>query len=89
MENGNTGLALGFIGGIRDAQEREEMMRKFEKRKANAGRIEAAMMAACTELADRLEKGAKDMSDTELAHTVTALAGIATTMGAMKLYASN
>ena len=88
MENGNTGFALGCLGGIHNREEHEELMREYEVRKANADKIEAAMMAAGREIAERLEAGAKEMSSTELAHAITSLAGIATTMGALRLYAA-
>ena len=88
MGNENTGFALGCFGGIHNKEEHEEMMREYEVRKANADKIEAALMAAGGEIAERLEKGAKEMSGTELAHAITSLAGIATTVGALRLYAA-
>ena len=87
MENGNTGFALGCFGGIHSKEEHEKAIREYEVRKANADKIEAALMAACTEIAGRLEHGVKGMGNTEIAQAVGTLAGIATVLGALNLYA--
>ena len=88
MGNGNAGFALGRFGGIHNKEEHEKAMREYEARKANTDKIEAALMAAGGEIAERLEKDAKEMSGTELAHAITSLAGIATTVGALRMYAA-
>lgn len=88
MEKENTGFALGLLGGTHNKEEHEEAMREYERRKANADKIEAALMVACTEIAGRLEHGAKVMGNTEIAQAIGTLAGMATVLGALSLYAA-
>lgn len=87
MEKENTGFALGLLGGTHNKEEHEEAMREYERRKANADKIEAALMTACVVIAGRLEKDAANMNETQLSHAIGSLAGIATTISALSLYA--
>lgn len=84
----NSGFALGLLGGKRSEEEEKQMMEEYHRRKKNADKIENALMAACGEIAYRLEKNAQGMSTEELSRSIGALAGIATTMGALTLYAA-
>lgn len=87
MENNETGFALGLFGGTHNKEEHEEAVREYERRKANADKIEAALMTACVVIAGRLEKDAANMNETQLSHAIGSLAGIATTISALNLYA--
>lgn len=88
MENANGSFALSMIGGTHSKEEHEAAMREYEHRKANADKIEAALMTACTVVADRLEQNAQSMSNTEIAQAIGTLAGISTTLGALLLYST-
>ena len=88
MENANGSFALSMIGGTHSKEEHEAAMREYEHRKANADKIEAALMTACIEVADRLEQNAKNMSITEISHAIGTLAGVSTTLGGLLLYSS-
>lgn len=88
MENNETGFALGMLGGTHNEEEHEEAMREYERRKANADKIEAAVMAACTEISGRMEANLKDMSNKEIAEAASCLVGLATLMGALSIYAA-
>lgn len=88
MANENSGFALGFMSSERSKEEERKLMEEYEERKKKTDRIEKALMAAGGEIAYRLEKNMQSMSTSELNHTIGALAGIATTMGALQLYAA-
>ena len=47
MENDETGFAMDLFGGTYDKEDQEEKMREYERRKANADKIESALMTAC------------------------------------------
>ena len=87
MEKEDAGFALLGLGIHNSKKVHEEAMREYERRKANADKIEAALMVACTESAGRLEKDAANMNETQLSHAIGSLAGIATTISALSLYA--
>lgn len=88
MANEESGFALGLLGSKRSEEEERQMMEKYEERKKKADKIENALMAACGEIAYRLEKNVQGMSTEDLSRSISALAGIATTMGALTLYAA-
>ena len=87
MEKENTGFALGLLGGTHDKEDREEMMRDYERRKANADKIEAEIMTACAEIAGRLERDAANMSNKEIAEVTSCMLGLSTVVGALGMYA--
>lgn len=87
MENNESGFALGFFGGTQSAEEKEAQMKEYEHRKANADKIEAALMTACLELSGRLERNAKDMTNREIADAIGALLGLSTALGSLSMYA--
>ena len=89
MENIGLGLAggIGTIGGFCDPKKEAEIMEQQKKRHEKAEHIEKALMLMCDEIADRLEKDAKNMSHKELADHASMIAGIAATLGALAMYA--
>lgn len=88
MENNASGFALGFYGGAHRKEEHEEQMKEYERRKANADKVESALMKACGVIAERMERDAENMSNTEISHSIGSLAGIATILSALGLYAA-
>lgn len=87
MEKENGGFALGLIGGTHTKEEHEEQMREYERRKANADKIEAALMTACMEVAVRLENGAKTMTNKEISDAIATLLGLSSSLGMLDMYA--
>ena len=86
MENNASGFALGFCGGISRKEDYKEQLKEYERRKANADKVEAALMKACGVIAERMERDAENMSNTEISHAIGTLAGIATILSALGLY---
>ena len=87
MEKENTGFALGNFVGHNNKEEYEASMREYERRKANADKIEAGLMAACVEVAARIEKDAKNMTNKELAEAIGTMLGLSTGLGMLGMYA--
>ena len=87
MENNETGFALGLLGRTHNKEDQEEAMREYERRKANADKIEAAMMTACLEVSGRLERDVKSMTNKEIADAIGVLLGLSTALGALSMYA--
>lgn len=87
MENNESGFALGFFDGGHSKEEDEALMKEYERKKANADKIEAALMTACMEVSGRLERDAKDMTNREIADAIGALLGLSTALGSLSMYA--
>lgn len=89
MENVGLGLAggIGALGGFCDLKKETEILEQQKKRAEKAEHIEKALILMCDEIADRLEKGAKNMSHKELSDHAGMIAGIAATLGALAMYA--
>ena len=87
MEKENTGFALGLLGGTHNKEDQEEKMREYERRKANADKIESALMTACLEVSGRLERDVKSMTNKEIADAIGVLLGLSTALGTLNMYA--
>lgn len=87
MENNETGFALGLLGGTHDKEDQGEKMREYERRKANADKIESALMTACLEVSGRLERDVKSMTNKEISDAIGVLLGLSTALGTLSMYA--
>ena len=83
MEN----VGFGLLGGMHDPEKDEEIKEQMRKRREKAERIERALVLMGDEIANRLERDAANMTNKELINYAGAIAGMATTLGALALYA--